>query len=244
MEEAYQFAAARGFTDEVARIRSMAIHPGVSPSRVRKAYLVELLESKGLIDEFAPSHWPAYGQPSADRRRSAFLQAKKRNERLMAGGPPDEEAGGVDEILDAQEEGFVDPASFALESQLRDFIADNLPRLSVGSARLKLFQDPSGRTGIEYPTDVGPIDILAVDASGQFYVFELKLERGPDRALGQLARYMGWVRLRLSPSRPVVGVIVASSIGDKLRYAAAVMPDVRLLEYEVQFQLKPVESIS
>jgi endonuclease len=246
MEEAYAFAAAKGYAEEVSRIRALAIHPElrVAASRVRKGHLVELLESKGLMRDFAAAHWPAYGQPSADRRRAAFLQAKRRNERLFADGLPVlPEVDPIGEPED-QDEDVADAASFALESQLRDFIADNLPRLAVGGARLKLFRDSANRSGIEYPTAVGPIDILAVDASGRFYVFELKLERGPDRAMGQLMRYMGWVSLNLAGSQTVLGVIVASSIDAKLRYAAAVNPNVRLLEYEVEFRLKDVEPMA
>jgi hypothetical protein len=36
----------------------------------------------------------------------------------------------------------------------------------------------------------------------------------------------------------VFGVVVAKLIDDKLRYAASVIPNVSLLEYEVEFHLK------
>jgi len=49
-------------------------------------------------------------------------------------------------------------------------------------------------------------------------VIELKLDRGPDRALGQLARYMGWVRANLAAGTEVRGVVVARRIDEKLRY--------------------------
>src|SRR5208337_786081 len=52
----------------------------------------------------------------------------------------------------------------------------------------------NGRSGIEFPTAVGPIDILAIDASGDFFVFELKRARSPDHSIGQPTRYMGWVQ--------------------------------------------------
>lgn len=89
---------------------------------------------------------------------------------------------------------------------------------------------------------MGPIDILAADSTGNLYVFELKLDRGPDRALGQLARYMGWVKSHLAAGKTVTGVLVARSIDERLRYAAAVIPNVALLEYEVQFSVRPVEA--
>jgi hypothetical protein len=72
---------------------------------------------------------------------------------------------------------------------------------------------------------------------------ELKLDRGPDRALGQLARYMGWVKIHLAGDHEVRGVVVARSIDERLRYAACVMPNVALLEYEVEFRLHDAGSI-
>jgi hypothetical protein len=84
--------------------------------------------------------------------------------------------------------------AFALEYQLRDFLAQNLGTVRVEGRKLKLFVDATGRDGIEFPTAVGPIDILAIDDSGAFVVFELKRARSPDHAIGQLTRYMGWVK--------------------------------------------------
>lgn len=57
---------------------------------------------------------------------------------------------------------------FSLEYQLRDFLASNLSSIDFGGRRLRLYVDPTGRDGIEYPTAVGPIDILAVDDTGAF----------------------------------------------------------------------------
>jgi RecB family endonuclease NucS len=153
----------------------------------------------------------------------------------------------VEEILgetpadeDVSEEGL----AFGMEAQLRDFLAHNIRGIRVGGRSLRLYSDTAGRGGVEYPTAVGPIDILAVDDADRFVVFELKLERGPDRALGQLARYMGWVRAHLSPDADVSGVIVARTIDERLRYAVAVMPHVTLLEYEVSFQVREAPPVA
>ncbi len=62
-------------------------------------------------------------------------------------------------------------ASFSLEYQLRDFLAQNLNAINVGGRRLQLYVDPSGRNGIEYPSAVGPIDLLAVDETGSFHAY-------------------------------------------------------------------------
>ncbi|MGH7515824.1 MAG: endonuclease NucS domain-containing protein [Gemmatimonadales bacterium] len=126
---------------------------------------------------------------------------------------------------------------------MRDFMVAHLPRISVGGTSLRLYRDANGRSGREYPTDVGPIDILAVAPDGTLVVIELKLDRGPDRALGQLARYMGWVRANLSSGADVRGAVVARRIDEKLRYAAAAMPGILLLEYEVDFRVREVTAI-
>jgi hypothetical protein len=73
-------------------------------------------------------------------------------------GEPEE-----DETLDTSEE-----FEFSVESHLRDFLARNIGTLNLHSSRLKVFSDQSGRSGVEYPTDVGPIDLLAMDDTGDF----------------------------------------------------------------------------
>lgn len=95
------------------------------------------------------------------------------------------------------------------------------------------------RDGVEFQTDIGPIDIFATN-NGDFYVLELKLGRGPDATLGQILRYMGWVKEHLANEKKVYGIIVASDIGQKLRYAATQVLNVRLMEYNLKVDLQPV----
>ncbi|MBK8285915.1 MAG: DUF91 domain-containing protein [Ahniella sp.] len=132
----------------------------------------------------------------------------------------------------------LEEAVFQFEAQLRDFIAQNLSRIEVPGLRLRLFHDDAGRNGIEYPTPVGPIDVLAEDQDGHLYVFELKRGRTPDHVIGQLMRYMGCLKAVYGGKRSVHGVIVAREITSGLRYAATVVPNVRLYEYEIQFSLR------
>jgi len=165
--------------------------------------------------------------------------------RLFAPGTTQSEA--VQAILgeaESDEDSSEEALAFGLEAQLRDFLAHNIRNIPVGGRLLRLYSDAAGRNGIEFPTDVGPIDILAVDEHDRFVVFELKLDRGPDRALAQLARYMGWVRTHLSAEAEVHGVIVARTIDERLRYAVVVMPNVTLLEYEVSFQVREAQAVA
>lgn len=127
---------------------------------------------------------------------------------------------------------------FPLELHLRDFIAKNLPSIKVDGENLRLFVDNDGVDGIEYQTDIGRIDILAVDDKDNFYIFELKLSRGSDQVLGQVLRYMGWVKEKLGTGKSVKGVIVAGEIDRKLRYAASIVQDVMLYKYQISFTLQ------
>ena len=132
---------------------------------------------------------------------------------------------------------------FTLEYQLRDFLASNLPTIVINGKHLRVYVDPTGRDGVEFPTAVGPIDILAVDDRDSFIVFELKRANSPDKAIGQLARYMGWVRKTIGKDREVYGVIVARTISANLRYAVSVVPNVSLFEYGVEFHLRAAHDV-
>ncbi len=127
-----------------------------------------------------------------------------------------------------------------MESHLRDFIAINLGNLKFNGKTLALYTDEFGKSGVEYQTGVGRIDLLAVDEEGQFTIFELKLSKGEDAALGQLQRYMGWVKVNLANGQIVQGIIIAKSISEKLKFAVLCAPEVSLLEYTMQFNVREI----
>jgi len=147
------------------------------------------------------------------------------------------------DVGEAEETDYDEEQAFALEYQLRDFLAENINTVLVNAKKLKLFVDQTGRDGIEYPTAIGLVDILAVDEEGNFYVFELKRSRGSDKVVGQVTRYMGWVNETIGKGKKVTGIIVAKAIDEKMKYAASVIPNVFLFEYEVEFHLKEANSI-
>lgn len=136
-----------------------------------------------------------------------------------------------DNIIDPDAGSFI----FPIEANLRDFLISNLN--TVKDSKLSLYVDDNGRDGKEYPTAVGLIDILTVDENGNFIVFELKLTRGADKALGQILRYMGWVKKNLANDKMVKGVIVANKMDEKIKYAVMMTNDITLYEYEMNFVL-------
>lgn len=200
-----------------------------------------------------PDHIPTGLDPTSStshqlrnalKKRGWSVQETSNEVRLFLPGVPASQSGiGAvfgDGNSEEEEKEEVPDASFALEYQLRDFVAQNLSTISIEGRRLRLYVDPSGRDGIEYSTPVGSIDILAVDDSDAFVVFELKRARTPDHAIGQLTRYMGWIKQTIGRGKNVRGVIVSKTISDNLRYAVLAIPNVTLFEYEVEFHLKPV----
>ena len=80
------------------------------------------------------------------------------------------------------------------ERKLEDLLEKNLEHIEAG---LKLFYDKKGNPGRQYSTDVGIIDLLCIDKDGKFVVLELKKEKGSDKTIGQITKYMGWVKANL-----------------------------------------------
>lgn len=144
----------------------------------------------------------------------------------------------VIEANDDAEEEDVQTGSkeFAFERDLKNYLAKNLHALESG---VRLYED-EGFNGIEFPVGGRYIDILALDKDNNFVVIELKVSRGYDRVIGQIARYMTWIEKNLAGGRKVRGIIVASDISEDLRLAAARLKDVQLFEYEISLQLRCV----
>jgi hypothetical protein len=126
---------------------------------------------------------------------------------------------------------------FGAEADLRNYLEKNISALEPG---LTLHEE-EGLRAIEYPAGNGRrIDILARGADGAFVVVELKVSRGYDRVIGQIMRYMAWVKANLAEDKPVRGIIVANNISEDLKLATSLISGVRLVEYELHFRLKPI----
>ncbi len=145
--------------------------------------------------------------------------------------------GPKEEDEDSVEQPSPDGGEFAYEADLRNYLSKNLGKLESG---LRLY-DEEGITGIEFPVGGRFIDILARDKTGGLVVIELKVSRGYDRVVGQLMRYVAWLKKNLAePDQHVRGVIVAREISEDLLLACSMVPDVELFEYEMSLSLKRV----
>ena len=127
---------------------------------------------------------------------------------------------------------------FYMEKQLEDFLIHNWQHTHLAD-NLELITQDGELKSQQYPTDVGPIDILARDKRSQSHtVIELKKGQTSDATIGQLTRYMGWVKRHLRDPG-VNGLIIAKGIDRKLRYAVEGLEgdNISLLTYNIDFRL-------
>jgi hypothetical protein len=136
---------------------------------------------------------------------------------------------------------------FPLEKYLEEFIEGNFDKIDFG-AKLVLYQDEE-TSGRQYRTSIGYIDLLAIDRDNEkFVVVELKKGRSSDQVVGQILRYMGWVKENLTVDEyrkySVRGIIISREKDDNLEYALRMVPNLNVYSYSVSFTLKdPLKSI-
>lgn len=136
------------------------------------------------------------------------------------------------------DEGVEDLANFALESHLEDFLIQNWPHTELG-ARYDIYEEDGELVGQQYPSDTGPMDILAISKDRrELLVVELKKGRASDVVVGQVQRYMGYVKAELAePNQAVKGVIIAHEADLRIRRSLEVAQNIEFYQYEVSFRL-------
>lgn len=90
---------------------------------------------------------------------------------------------------------------------------------------------------------LGKLDILARDrANGDFVVIELKRDQGDDEVVGQVSRYMGWIKQHRADHEGagVRGIIVAHEATERLRSAVLPHPHINLYTYQFSVALAPI----
>lgn len=134
-----------------------------------------------------------------------------------------------------------DPSTFALEEHLEEFLVQNWKQTDFGK-NYDIFEEDGEVAGQQYPTDTGPIDILAVSKDRkELLVVELKKGRASDAVVGQVQRYMGFVQEEIAEEGQTVrGVIIAAEDHLSIRRALQVTKNIDFYKYQVSFRLSKV----
>lgn len=140
-------------------------------------------------------------------------------------------------VLISTDETVEDPAVFALEKHLEDFLVANWSSTPLGRTH-DIYQEEDN-FGQQFPTDTGPIDILAISKDKQeVLVVELKKGRASDSVVGQIQRYMGYIAEEIAEdNQRVRGVIIALEDDLRIKRALKVAPNIEFYRYEVKFDL-------
>jgi hypothetical protein len=128
-------------------------------------------------------------------------------------------------------------SEFALESHLEEFLDQNWDNIDFGMKLEKYnTEEQSGR---QFPAGPWSIDFLCInEETDDLVVVELKRGKTSDATVGQILRYIGYVRKNVArPGQKVRGIIIAKSVDDALQYALETSPDVSVLTYRVDFRL-------
>ena len=164
---------------------------------------------------------------------STITKYEKELEQLIGGqAPPD---------LIATNADVEDPTVFALEKHLEDFLIANWNSTELGRD-YDIFEEDGELVGQQYPSDTGPMDILAISKDKKvLLVVELKRGRASDVVVGQVQRYMGYVLEDLAEvDQTVKGAIIALEDDLRLRRALKVTQGIEFYRYQVSFKLTKV----
>jgi restriction system protein len=131
-----------------------------------------------------------------------------------------------------------DPSVFALEKHLEDFLVQNWKQTDLGK-EYDIFEEDGELRGQQYQSDTGPIDILAISKDKKtLLVVELKKGRVSDNVVGQVQRYMGYVKEELAePHQQVRGIIIGLDDDIRIKRALSVTTNIEFYRYEVSFKL-------
>jgi restriction system protein len=140
--------------------------------------------------------------------------------------------------ITSSDETVEDASIFALEKHLEDFLVENWEKTELGK-KYDIFNEDDELVGQQYETDTGPIDVLAISKDKkELLVVELKKGRASDAVVGQVQRYMGYIKDEVAEdNQEVKGVIIAFENDLKIKRALSVAKNIDFYTYKVDFTL-------
>jgi len=138
----------------------------------------------------------------------------------------------------ATDDTIEDPTAFAMEKHLEEFLIENWTQTELGK-NYDIVTEDGEIIGQQYDTGVGTIDILAISKDKKtLLVVELKKGRASDVVVGQIQRYMGFIKEELlEPYQDVKGIIIALDDDKKIKYALNVTNNIEFYRYKIDFKL-------
>ena len=200
-------------------------------------------QAGAILPHRRPVRW--LGQP-IDRTNMSTLPCRSRWAPLERLPTSQEYAGEIEKLLAgiaqpgllSTDETVEDLAEFAMEKHLEEFMVANWGQTEFGRD-YDIYEEDGERVGQQYQSDTGPLDILAVSKDKKrLLVVELKKGRASDAVVGQVLRYMGFVKEVLAENdQEVKGAIIALDDDQRMRRALAMVSNVDFYRYEVSFKL-------
>jgi restriction system protein len=127
---------------------------------------------------------------------------------------------------------------FAMEKHLEEFLIKNWDSTELGKL-YDIYEDEE-EIAQQFQTDTGPIDILAISKDKKtLAVIELKRGRTSDVVVGQIQRYMGYIKEEFAGADQLVkGIIIALEDDVRVKRALAVASNMDFYVYKVDFKLE------
>lgn len=141
-------------------------------------------------------------------------------------------------IISCNNDEVEDAVEFAMEKHLEDFLIKNWKSTPLGK-KYDIYEEEGELIGQQYPSDTGPIDILAISKDRKtLLVIELKKGRASDVVVGQIQRYMGYIKEEVAESNQTVsGVIIGLDSDTRLKRALSVTNNIEFYKYQIDFKL-------
>src|SRR3990170_4190241 len=205
--------SARGNPGTLARMRILVArctvdYTGRLDAHIPSAIRLIMVKADGCVavhadgGAYKPLHW--INAPNhVDEQPDRWVVTNTRGETLVIH---------LEEILtELSHELGSDPGleKDGVEKNLQELLAD---RAGVIEEGLEILER-------EYPTDLGPVDLLCRDRNGQVVAVEIK-RRGELDGVEQLVRYLDWLN-RDATLGPVRGILAATKVTSQARTLAA-----------------------